>query len=281
LAAMRVCLLEETRERLRALVEGAPLPLVNALRRAAYTDVPVMAIDYVEVFENNTVLYDEIIAHRLGLIPLTSEEALEKYRGPEECRDAELGDPNCYAVLRLEAETGANEERMVYSGDLEPQDLDVRPVYPNIPIVLMAPEQKLRMQAYARLGYGKEHAKWMPVSVAAHRYLPIVEFDVEKMSEECMACVESAYPRLADKIRDMGKGRLEILEDMNTSALHWCARKKCGEGLRLDYDGTRFIVKLESTGALPARRIVIEALRAVARKAENLLAELEALRREK
>ncbi len=280
MAAMRVCLLEESRERLRALVEGAPLPLVNALRRAAYTDVPVMAIDYVEVFENNTVLYDEIIAHRLGLLPLTSEEALEKYKRPEECAEAELGDPDCYAVLRLEVETGANEERMVYSGDLEPQDPDVRPVYPNMPIVLMAPEQRLRMQAYARLGYGKEHAKWMPVSVAAHRYLPIVEFDVEKMSEECMSCIESAYPWLAERLRSMGRGRLELLEDMNSSALYWCARKKCREGLRLRFDEGRFIVKIESTGALPARRIVVEALRAVARKAENLLAELEGLRRE-
>ena len=274
---MRVCLLEDSRERLRALVEGAPLPLVNALRRAAYTSVPVMAVDYVEVFENNTVLYDEIIAHRLGLVPLTSEEALEKYKRPEECQGAELGDPSCYAVLRLEVETGPNEERMVYTGDLEAQDPDVRPVYTNMPIVLMAPEQRLRMQAYARLGYGSEHAKWMPVSVAAHRYLPIVEFDVEKMSEECMSCVESAYPWLAEKMRQMGKGRLELLEDMNSSALLWCARRKCSEGLQLRFDETRFIVKIESTGALPARRIVVEALRAVARKAENLLAELEAL----
>jgi DNA-directed RNA polymerase subunit D len=276
---VKVCLLEDRRERLRALVEGAPLPLVNALRRAAYTDVPVMAIDYVEVFENNTVLYDEIIAHRLGLIPLTSEEALEKYRRPEECENAELGDPNCYAVLRLEVETGAGEERMIYSGDLEPQDPDVRPIYTNMPIVLMAPEQRLRMQAYARLGYGREHAKWMPVSVAAHRYLPIVEFDVERMSEECMACIEAAYPWLAEKMKEMKRGRLELLEEMNSSALQWCARKKCGEGFRLSFDDTRFIVTIESTGSLPARRIVREALRAVARKAENLLAELEALRR--
>jgi len=280
LAAVRVCVLEEARERLRFLVEGAPLPLVNALRRAAYTDVPVMAVDYVEVFENNTVLYDEIIAHRIALIPLTSEAALEKYRRPEECREAELGDPDCYAVLRLEVETGANEERMVYSGDLEPQDPDVRPVYANMPIVLMAPEQRIRMQAYARLGYGKEHAKWMPVSVAAHRYLPVVEFDTSKMSEDCLSCVEAAYPWLAERMRQQGSGRIEILEDVNTSALYWCARRRCGEGLSVSYDDSRFIVKIETTGALPARRVVVEALNAVARKAENLLAELEALRRE-
>ncbi len=276
----RVCVLEEERDRLRVLIEGYPLPLVNAVRRMCYIGVPVMAVDYVEVFENNTVLYDEIIAHRLAMVPLTSEEALEKYGKPEECRDAELGDPRCYAVLRLEVETSQGEERVIYSGDLEPQDPDVRPVYPNMPIVIMVPEQKLRLQAYARLGYGSEHAKWMPVSIAAHRYLPVVEFDVEKMSNECMSCIEQAYPWLAERMKDMARGRLELLEDMNTSALYWCSRRKCSEGFKLEYDPSRLIFKVEGTGALPARRIVLEAVRAVARKAENLLAELQQLRRE-
>ncbi len=276
----RVCVLEEERDRLRVLIEGYPLPLVNAVRRMCYIGVPVMAVDYVEVFENNTVLYDEIIAHRLAMVPLTSEEALEKYGKPEECRDAELGDPRCYAVLRLEVETSQGEERIIYSGDLEPQDPDVRPVYPNMPIVIMVPEQKLRLQAYARLGYGSEHAKWMPVSIAAHRYLPVVEFDVEKMSNECMSCIEQAYPWLAERMKDMVRGRLELLEDMNTSALYWCSRRKCSKGFNLEYDPSRLIFKVEGTGALPARRIVLEAVRAVARKAENLLAELQQLRRE-
>ncbi len=84
---MKVRVLEETPQRIRVLIEDAPLAFVNALRRAAYTMVPVMAIDYVEIIDNNTVLYDEIIAHRLGLIPLDSREALKKYVRPEEFRE--------------------------------------------------------------------------------------------------------------------------------------------------------------------------------------------------
>lgn len=277
----RVCILEQEGLRLRLLVEGFSLPLVNAVRRSCYTEVPVMAIDVVEFFDNNTVLYDEIIAHRLGLVPLTSEEALEKYAPPEECRDADLGDPRCYAVLKLEVSTGPREERIVYSGDLDPQDPDVRPVYPGMPIVVMAPEQRLRLNAYARLGYGKEHAKWMPVSVAAHKYLPVLEFDMEKASEECISCIEAGYPWLVERMRKMGKGVIEITEDVNTSGLYWCVNKKCGgEGVRLRYDGSRFILTVESTGALPPGRVVLEAARAVARKAEKLLSELGRLRRE-
>ncbi len=278
----KVCLLEEAPNKLRFLVEGFPLPLVNAVRRACFTDVPVMAIDYVEVFENNTVLYDEIIAHRLALVPLTSEEALKKYKRPEECREGDIGDTNCYAVLRLEVETGPMEERIVYSGDLETLDPDVRPVHDNIPIVVMAPDQRLRLQAYARLGYGKEHAKWMPVSVAAHKYVPIIEFDVGKIGEECLSCIEMGYPWLVEKMKESKQGRIEILEDVNTSALYWCAQRKCAndEGFRLHYDDKRFIMTIESVGSLPPKHIVLEAVNAIVRKAENLLTQLDKVRKE-
>ena len=277
----RLCVLDKDGLTIRLYIEGFDLPLINAIRRAAYTDVPVMAVDVVEVFENNTVLYDEIIAHRLGLIPLTSKEALQKYKRPEECEKAELGDPNCYVVLRLEIETGPREERIVYSGDLETSDPDVRPVFDNMPIVVMAPDQRLRLQAYARLGYGREHAKWMPVSVAAHRYLPILEFNLDEMSDECIRCIESGYPELAAKIKEMRNGRIAVVEDINTSGLYWCVQRKCaGNGIKLVYDDKRFILKIESTGALPPEDIVREAARAIVRKAENLLSQLAELRRE-
>ena len=274
-----MCIVEKATNTLRIHIKGYPLPLVNAVRRASYTDVPVMAIDLVEVFDNNTVLYDEIIAHRLAMIPLTSKEALEKYKRPEECVNAKLGDPDCYVTFRLEIETGPQEERMVYSGDLETSDPDVKPVYNNMPIVLMAPDQRLRLQAYARLGYGKEHAKWMPVSVAAHKYVPVLEFDLDEMSNECIKCIEMGYPQIAEKIKNMRKGTLRILDDVNTSGLYWCVTKKCEKGAKLTYDDKEFLLKVESTGALPPETILLEAISAVVRKAENLLAQIRELRR--
>jgi len=277
--ARRVCVLEEDAVRLRVLITGFSLPLVNSVRRACYSDVPVMAVEYVEVFDNNTVLYDEMIAHRLGLIPLRSEEALRKYGWPEKCSGADIGDSNCYAVFRLEVETGPGEERIVYSGDLEPLDPDVRPVHDNIPIVVMTPGQRVSLQAYARLGYGREHAKWMPVSVAAHKYVPVVEFDLGEMGEECVECIRRGYAWLVEEMEKRKAGRIEILRDVNTSGLYWCARRACGgKGFRIWYDDSRFILTVESTGQLPPRLIVLEAARAIARKAENLLSEIARLR---
>ncbi len=277
---MKVELLEKNDLRVRLLIRDAPLPLVNALRRACYTEVPVMAVDYVEVFENNTVLYDEIIAHRLAMIPLASEEAIRKYKPPEQCSGARLGDPDCYVVLELDVETGPREERVVYSRDIRSLDPDVRPVYDNIPIVVMAPGQRLRVRGYARLGYGKEHAKWMPVSIAAHKYLPRVTFDLSAVSEECMKCIEEAAPTVAEKMRRTGKGTIEIVEDINTSGLYWCINRECKDSrVELNYSDREFILTVETAGQLKPETIVLKALEALRRKAETLLKEVEELGR--
>ncbi len=275
---MRVEVLERSEQRVRLLIRDAPLPLVNAVRRACYTDVPVMAVDYVEVFQNNTVLYDEIIAHRLAMIPLRSEEALRKYKWPEECSGARLGDPDCYVVLELEVETGPREQRVVYSGELRSLDPDVRPVYDNIPIVVMAPGQRLHVRGYARLGYGKEHAKWMPVTVAAHKYLPRLTFDASRVSAECMRCIEDAAPTVAERMRKLGRGTIEITDDINTSGLYWCVTKRCsGSDVKLEYSDREFILTVESAGQLKPETIVLKAVEAIRRKAAQLLKEIEEL----
>ncbi|MET1101444.1 MAG: DNA-directed RNA polymerase subunit D [Pyrodictiaceae archaeon] len=272
---MEVEVIEYSPLRLRLLLRKVPLPLVNAIRRSCYTDVPVMAVDKVEFFENNTVLYDEIIAHRLGLIPLSSAEALEKYGWPEKCKDARLGDPNCYVTLELDVKTGPDEQRIVYSGDLTSSDPSVKPVYDNIPIVVMAPDQHLHLVAYARLGYGKEHAKWMPVSIAAHKYLPVISFDVNKIDQKCMECIETTAPQIAEKMKKMGSGSFEIKEDINTSGLYWCVNKRCnGSQVKLEYKSDEFILTIESTGALDTKIIVLKALESIRRRIEAVLKEL-------
>ncbi len=283
---MEVKVLEKSGTRLRILISGAPLAFVNALRRASYTMVPVMAIDYVEIIENNTVLYDEIIAHRLGLIPLDSRDAINRFVKPEEfeekCINRETGTPkfddqNCYVRLSLRVEADyQGGVRMVYSGDLQSDDPSVKPVYPNIPIVLMAPGQVLHINAYARLGYGTEHAKWFPVSVAAHRYLPVLEFDPShEKAEECIECIEEFAPELAEKLRGLReKTRLEILEDVRAAPIQWCVRKRCGGAAKLEFRDDKLILTIESVGQLPPEVVLDEAAKAIKRKALQMLEEL-------
>jgi len=144
--------------------KGVPRHYVNALRRIAMSEVPTMAVDDVVVQENSSVMNDEILAHRLGLVPLRTE--LERFVKAAECDcKSSLGCSKCRVLLTLDAGT-SDKSRQVLSGEMSSEDDYVKPVRPDVPIVVLAPGQKVKLEAYARLGTGKMHAKWQPVSVA-------------------------------------------------------------------------------------------------------------------
>ncbi|MAI01981.1 MAG: DNA-directed RNA polymerase subunit D [Nitrosopumilus sp.] len=132
-------------ERIALKLKGVPLQYANALRRVCLNGVPVFAIDTVDIIENTSVLPDEGLAHRLGLIPLKTD--LSKYNESDK--------------ILLVLDSGESEEtRAVLSGELSSEDESVKPVSEKIPIVQLAPGQKIKIECYARLGRGTEHAKW-------------------------------------------------------------------------------------------------------------------------
>jgi DNA-directed RNA polymerase subunit D len=141
-----------------------PRQYVNAIRRLSISQVPTFAIDDVVILENSSVMHDEAIAHRLGLIPLRTD--LERFVMSHLCDcKSTLGCSKCKVLLVLDAES-QDKTKVVTSVDLISEDEVVRPVNSEIPIVSLAPGQKLKFEAYARLGTGKNHAKWQPTSVA-------------------------------------------------------------------------------------------------------------------
>lgn len=141
-----------------------PRQYVNALRRLSISQVPTFAIDDVVILENSSVMHDEAIAHRLGLIPLRTD--LERFVMPDVCDcKSTLGCSKCRVLLVLDTES-QDKTKVITSADLVSEDEVVKPVNNEIPIVSLAPGQKLKFEAYARLGTGKNHAKWQPTSVA-------------------------------------------------------------------------------------------------------------------
>lgn len=152
---------------LRFMLRGCDAAFANALRRTMISEVPCMAIEDVFIFANTSIMHDEILAHRLGLIPLKTD--LDRYVLPERCScGSELGCDKCRAVLTLDV-SAEDDVRTVYSGDLIPEDPEIRPVSPGIPILKLAPGQRVKLEAYARLGLGKAHAKWQPVSCCIYQ----------------------------------------------------------------------------------------------------------------
>ena len=139
-------------------LKGIPLQYANALRRVCLNGVPVFAIDTVDVIENTSVLPDEGLAHRLGLIPLKTD--LSRFNEPSKCDcQSESGCSNCKILLVLDSDE-SQVTRTVLSSELLSEDDTVKPVSDKIPIVQLAPGQKIKLECYARLGRGTEHAKW-------------------------------------------------------------------------------------------------------------------------
>ena len=139
-------------------LKGIPLQYANALRRICLNGVPVFAIDTIDIIENTSVLVDEALAHRLALIPIKTDTT--RFVEPSKCDcKSDTGCSNCRVMLVLDTEE-AETTRLVLSNELTSEDEDVKPTSDKIPIVELAPAQKIKVEAYARLGRGIEHAKW-------------------------------------------------------------------------------------------------------------------------
>jgi len=153
---MQIKKLLQNKNELYFELQGADYIFANTIRRVILVEVPTLAIEEVNFIKNDSALYDEIVAHRLGLIPLTTD--LKSYDLKEECTCKGKGCAKCELHLSLKAKGPC----MVYSSEIKSTDPKVKPVYDNIPIVQLLKGQKLEFEATAILGKGKQHAKFSP-----------------------------------------------------------------------------------------------------------------------
>lgn len=264
---MEIQILEETNSTICFVVRGVDTPFVNALRRIMLAEVPSMAIDEVVIIENSSVLHDEILSHRLGLIPLTTN--LDSYNLPEECTcKSDLGCNLCRAALTMGVEA-KDSTLTVYSGDLVPENPDIRPVSDKIPIVKLAPDQKIKLEAYARLGRGRDHAKWQPVSKCVYRHLPQVKIDAE-LCNNCGKCAEICSQRVLLNTRKAIEVRNAVECSLCQDCVDACPAMP-RPAIEVTWDKSAFIFDVESNGVLPIERILLEALDILDKKIESFL----------
>jgi len=261
---VEIQILEKTDEFIRFIVRGVNVPFVNALRRIMLTEVPTMAIDEIVILENSSILNDEILAHRMGLIPLKTD--LDSYSLPEECKcESEFGCNVCRSSLTLDAEA-ADKTLTVYSGDLKPENPDIAPVSDKIPLVKLASGQRIKLEAYARLGKGNKHAKWQPVSMCTYMYLPEVKID-SKRCDACGKCVKVCPEGILIDTAEGIKTQKVIECTLCMDCADACPQDP--SAVEISWDKNAFIFKIESTGALPAERIVVEATKILDKKVKD------------
>ncbi|MFX1562383.1 MAG: DNA-directed RNA polymerase subunit D [Promethearchaeota archaeon] len=263
---MKVTLLEQTESTLRFRIEGVPTGLMNAIRRVLLAETPVMAIDEVVVLENQSPLFDEIIAHRLSLVPLRTN--LETYVLPSECKCQGVGCNLCQASFTMEVEA-PEDDYIATTADLKPQDPDIVPVSTKIPIAKLAKGQRIVVEAYARLGIGQNHAKWQPVSTVAYRMIPHVVVDNEKC-DGCEECVKVCFKH----VFEMKNEKAVVVKELDCTLCKLCVEKCDLSAITVTHDEDKFIFSLESTGSLSPVATLETGLNNFQKKLEALIKEL-------
>ena len=247
---MEVRLLENNKSsgKVSFLLKNATPAFANTLRRLMINEVPTMAIDIVEFSKNSSILYDEIVAHRLGLIPLKTD--LKAYNLPEKCKCEGKGCARCQLKIILKSGKGSE---MIYSSDLKSKDPAIKPAYPDIPIVKLLKGQSIEFEATATLGKGKDHMKWSPCH-AYYKYKPIVEIDKSIKNPE--EIVEATH----GNVFEIKSSKLEVVkENLFKYDLAGIA-ERVSKGKVKVKNSEDFIFYVESFGQLSCKEIVKKAI---------------------
>jgi DNA-directed RNA polymerase subunit D len=270
---MSLEVLEKTDYNLKLVVEGISIEMANAIRRIILSEMPVMAVDEVIILKNDSPLYDEIVAHRLSMIPLTTD--LETYKLPRECECGGYGCSLCQVSLTCEVTNTTNAPMVIYSRDLNSNDPKIIPVDPNIPIVKIDKDDKVIIEAYAILGSSKEHVKWQAISNVFYRFYPQIDFDNTKCVKCSDKCIVSRM--CPEKLYDFSDKKTPILlEDYwKTCTLCNSCQNNCPEdAIKVFWKDNTYIFSIESDGVLTFKTILKKTFDIFLEKIDEFLAKL-------
>ncbi len=253
---MDVKIIKRSDRRIKFIVEDVDTGFANAIRRIAKNEVPVMAVEEVDFEQNSSGLYDEVLAHRLGLVPFVFDPKLYRHKG--DCTCDGKGCSKCEAQISLEAEGPA----IVRAKDIKSKEL--WPLDGEIPIVELLEGQKLKLSATAIIGYGKEHAKWQAATVG-YQNVPIVRVNAEKASTK----IADVCPTNVFEKRD---GKVRVAREQDCVLCMRCV--EISEGVTIKTQEESFIFDLESVSGLDAATVLTETLDILEERTEEFKKEL-------
>lgn len=238
-------ILEKNGNILALKIQAAPSYL-NTLRRLMMNEVPTMAIETVQFAKNNSILYDEVVAHRLGLIPITTD--LKGYSIKE--KHGEPGNPATEATFTLKV-AKAKDGHVVTAAELQSSDPKIQPVFSATPIVKLIEGQDLEFTATAELGIGKEHTKWSPCLAYYRNYPHIKIIKQPKNAKAVMDRYPGVFELKGDKLSVNAEGGYHMPDtDLDLE----------GGEATIEYDD-EYIFVIESWGQLAPEAIVEYAVR--------------------
>ena len=255
-------------EKVVFVLEKSTPARANALRRVLIGELPVMAVDTVEIRKNSSLLYDEMIAHRIGLIPLTTD--LKAYNLPSKCKCEGKGCARCQVKFTLKAKGPA----IVYSSELESNDKEIKPFYPKIPIVQLLKNQSLELEATAVLGKGIEHAKWSGGHAYSIQY-PIIE--AKESKSPCQKCEKYVQACPAGILEY--KNNKVVVKDKNY--YKWNIAEvyadACPEHITIT-PSNDFVFFVESFGQLGIKEMLVESAKLIQEQMEEFAESVKAIK---
>ena len=219
------------------------------------TEIPTLATQWVDFHDNNSAVFDEVLSHRIGLVPLKFNP--KKMVFTEDCTCKEKGCPSCQAVLVMDKKGPG----IATSGDMKSSDRNVSPVDPRIPIVELLENQSVRFEAVARLGLGKNHAKHHAAN-ASYSYYPEISSKGAKPAD-----LKKAVDACPKGILELKAGKLSIKDPENCDLCRSCMESV--EGVTVKGDESRIIFNVESVSGLEPEYIVSTAAAILQERAED------------
>jgi len=260
---MELEVIENKGNKLRFLLKGSSYTFMNSLRRTIISDVPTLAIEDIILVENTSPVLDEIVAHRLGLIPLTTP--VDEFTVAKDCENCGgEGCQFCSVPLTLDLEASFDETITVYSKDLSTEDDKIKPFNDNIPIAKLGPGQKITLEAIAMMGRGSEHAKWSPAVTCSYRYYPKVVQDVSKCTgcNDCIEACPKGILKLTKKVVTLTKPLECLLCDL-------CTKSCTYDSLTMGHVDGDYIFFLETTGAISPLDAIKKAIEILKNKSKE------------
>jgi DNA-directed RNA polymerase subunit D len=242
---MDLTIQEKNDNKLVFTLSGVTHAYANTLRRLMLGEVPTMAIDEIVFEKNDSILYDEIVAHRLGLVVLKTD--LDSYKMQSVCACKGAGCPQCQLKLSIDV-VGP---KTVYAKDLVSKDPSVVPVFGDTIIVKLLEGQHLKFEATAVLGVGKQHSKWNPGLIWYYHKSNII---VNNKSKDFDA-FKNKYPQAIFNEKGLIDAKL-----INTPQLVDACLGVCPDIVDITFDKESFVFIVESFGALSAKEIVTRAM---------------------
>lgn len=269
---------------------GIDTSIANAFRRIMIADVPSVAAETIYVFNNTSVIQDEVLAHRIGLIPLKVDPDLLTWVDTKENEENRFTDENTI-VMSLDisctknphAPEGSTDPKElyrnsnVYAKDLkfEPQGRQTElfknsPVVPADPDILLAklrPGQEISLRAHCILGVGNDHAKFSPVATASYRLMPVIDIR-EPITGELAKKFQKCFP---PGVIGIENGEAKVEDARKDTVSREVLRHAEFDGkVKLGRKRDHFIFNVESTGAMAPEEIFVKSIRVLKHKADYL-----------